>query len=236
MRDILVVGGVSTSGKGIYVLDSNDETMPERDYEPVSVPGKSGDLHFSNNRYLNKEITYKCVCMGNAKQTVPAICSELLAQSGYVRIEDTLNPEYYKIGEFRGGTVPEFASCKDAARFDLLFDCKPQKWLKSGENEVSVASGGTLTNPTFYPAYPLLEITGSGAIGIGSRTLTITNNPGTLIFDCDIGDAYSKTAHANYNQYVTQDKAEKYTLESGDTGITLASGMTLKITPRWWFL
>lgn len=236
MIEILTVGGISTADYGVYVLSVNDEDMPDRDYEIVSVPGKSGDVHFDNGRYMNKEIVYKCACMKDAKNQVPALCAAIIAKSGYLRIEDSINSDYYKMGEYAGKTVPNFGTFKRAARFDLAFDCKPQKWLKIGEKQITVGSTDKIINPTGFPAYPLLEVTGNGVIGIGGRTLTVANNPGVLMFDCEIGDAYSKTAHANYNQYIQQDTEERYSLAPGDNNITVASGMTLKLTPRWWFI
>lgn len=237
MIEILTVGGISTADYGVYVLSVNDEDMPERDYEIVSVPGKSGDVHFDNGRYKNKQIIYKCACMKDAKNQVPALCSAIIAKTGYLRIEDSINSEYYKMGEYAGGTAPQYKTYKRAAKFDLTFDCKPQKWLKIGERQVTVGATDTLINPTRFPAFPLLEITGNGVIGIGGRALTVANNPGVLMFDCEIGDAYSKSAHANYNQYIQQDDStERYSLAPGDNNITVASGMTLKVTPRWWFI
>lgn len=234
-RYILTVGGISSLDYNIYVLDSDDENSTSRERDTVQVPGRNGDLHFDSGRYANITRTYKCVCMENPKQNVSAFVSALLSQTGYQRIEDTLNEEYYKLGDFVGNVSPVFAKTKDAARFDLSFDCKPQKWLKIGERQITLSTGSnTIINPTYYDAYPLLEVTGNGNIGIGSNTVTITGNTETIILDLDLGDAYSKTAHANRNSLVSW--TAKPSVKSGQSGITVASGMTAKITPRWWTL
>ena len=232
---ILTVGGITSLDYNIFVLDSDDENSTSREYETVQVPGKTGDLHFDNGRYSNITRTYKCVCMDNPRKNIPAFVSAILTLKGYQRIEDTLNDEYYKMGEFTGNVTPAFTKTKDAARFDISFDCKPQKWLKIGEIQRTLSTGSnTIINPTYYDAYPLLEITGNGNIGIGSNTITITGSTDTIILDLDLGDAYSKTAHANRNSLVSW--TAKPSVKSGQSGITVASGMTAKITPRWWTL
>jgi len=65
----------------------------------------------------------------------------------------------------------------------------PQRWLKSGETAVSVASGGTITNPTLFESHPLLQVWGYGDIGINDDTVTID--------DAVIGDVLLSNG-ANY--------------------------------------
>lgn len=231
---ILTVGGVSSLDYGIYVLDSNDENSATRDYESVQVDGRSGNLHFDNGRWENIDRIYKCVCMANAKQSVPAFVSAILSSPGYKRLEDTLHDEYYKVGALKGDVSPEFARTKDAAKFDLVFDCKPQKYLKIGETTLTLSSTNKIVNPTYFSAEPVLEITGNGQIAIGGETITITGSTETIILDLELGDCYSKASHANKNNCVTWTK--KPALASGVNNISVASGMTVLMTPRWWHL
>jgi hypothetical protein len=71
MSDTLTVGSYTLPG--IIVLDCNDDDAPEPDYEAISVPGRSGDLHIWNERWKNKLITYHCMCRANARTAVPAL-------------------------------------------------------------------------------------------------------------------------------------------------------------------
>ena len=231
---ILTVGDVSSLDYGIYVLDSNDEDSTTRDYESVHVDGRSGDLHIDNGRYENVDRTYMCVCMADAKRNIPAFVSAILAKTGYKRLEDTLHEEYYKIGVLKGDVSPKFAKLKDAARFDLTFDCKPQKYLKIGEEQLTLSRTNEIINPTYFDAMPVLEITGNGQIGMGSNTITISGNTETIILDLELGDCYSKASHANRNSCVTW--TAKPMLKSGVNNITVASGMPVRMTPRWWHL
>jgi len=231
---ILTVGGISSLDYGIYVLDSNDEDSTTRDYESVQVDGRSGDLHFDNGRWANVDRTYKCVCMENARQNIPAFVAAIMSNPGYKRLEDTLHYDYYKIGALKGEVVPKFSRMKDAARFDITFDCKPQKYLKIGERQITLSGTNTIMNPTYFDSSPALEITGNGQIGIGGETITIAGSTETIILDLELGDCYSKASHANKNSCVTW--TDKPVLKSGINNITVASGLTVLMTPRWWHL
>lgn len=234
----LVYGGVSSAQYGIYIADVNDDDMPSRDYSAISVPGRSRDIHFDNGRYANIDRTYKCAAYSmegqRADERASAYIAKLMRLSGYQRIEDTLHPEYYKLGEFKGGTKPELAMDKNAASFDLAFDCDARKYLKAGEREMAFSSGTQMImNPETEPASPLLIITGTGYIQIGSRRITVSTNPGTMVIDCELGDAYAQDTHVNYNSYISLNSGDFPILESGANNITVSGLSSCKITPRW---
>lgn len=60
--------------------------------------------------------------------------------------------------------------------FDVTFDCKPQRWLTSGETAVAVTSGGTITNPTLFDAEPLLAVEGYGEVKFNNRSIVDIEN------------------------------------------------------------
>ena len=234
----LIYGGIRSSTYGIYVLDVNDEDIPQRDYTAYSVPGRSRDIHFDNGRYMNIDRTYKCAVtaenMMRAQDVISAFIGRMMRLKGYQRIEDDLHPEYFKLGEFKGNPEIRFAKGKNAARFDLTFDCDARKYLKSGERDITLASGTqTLINPETEPASPLLVITGTGYIQIGSRRITVASNPGTMVIDCELRDAYSQALHENYNSRISLNTSEFPELESGTNSITVSGLSSCKITPRW---
>ena len=127
--ETLTFNGILSSDFGIYVIGNNDATAPEFDYESIAVPGATRDIHDSNRRLKNKDVIYHCVCFNNADTAIPGFISALMASNMYKRIEDTIHPEYYKIGTFYGGTQPQFRGSKEVATFDLAFDCDPRKFL-----------------------------------------------------------------------------------------------------------
>lgn len=254
MSDTLTVGSVTMNGTTMFVLDCNDDDAPEPDYEAISVPGRNGDLHFWNGRWKNKLITYHCVCTDNARTAVPALLTQLLAQYGYQRITDTLHTDYYKMGEYVGATIPVYSDGGKTARFDLTFDCKPQKWLLSGETEIEITST-TATSPTRvhspagynYPALPLLKITGYGLCRLMSPSYSVTissdagvaiTSPNPIIHDCAINRTHSVNGRVSYDQYATVSIADAWADNPGFSGFSAyhASTATLKVVPRWWKL
>ena len=122
------VNGVLSSDYGIYVLRTNDEDFPERDYESVEIPNCTGNLIFDNGRWKNKNVIYNCVCLDSPSRNIPRFIGVFTKAGTNVRIEDTIHPDYMKLGKFKGGTTPKFKPYKTAATFDLVFDCDPRKW------------------------------------------------------------------------------------------------------------
>lgn len=256
MNDTLTVGSVTLSGN-LVVLDCNDDDAPEPDYEAISVPGRTGDLHIWNERWKNKLITYHCACTANARTAVPALLTQLLAQYGYQRITDTLHTDYYKMGEYVGATTPIYSDGGQTARFDLTFDCKPQKWLTSGEAEITVTAATTITNPTPFPSYPLLKLNGRGSVTLKhvnsspdvSYTIKSTcavYSGATFSFDCDLMDGWM-TAYPtiNENGYITlTGTSGRACLQgNGDTRISFSTADVTSpvitkviVTPRWYKL
>lgn len=257
MSDTLTVGSVTMNGTTMFVLDCNDDDAPEPDYEAISVPGRSGDLHIWNERWKNKMITYRCVCTANARTAVPAFLTQLLAQYGYRRITDTLHTDYYKMGEYVGATNPVYSDGGQVARFDLTFDCKPQKWLISGETEITITSSTAITNPTPFPAYPLLKLNGRGAVTLNHvnsspavsytiKSIRAVYSGATFSFDCDLMDGWP-TAYPtiNDNGYITlTGTSGRACLQgNGNTQISFSTAdvtspvMTkVIVTPRWYKL
>lgn len=236
---ILDVGGIRSNDYSIYVLDVNDTDMPTRDYQSYSVPGRSRDIHYDNGRYENIERVYKCFVKDDmiyhAEYLINGFLARLMSLKGYQRIEDTLHPEYVKYGEFKGNMTPSWARMKNAARFDLAFDCDSRKYLRSGEDEQNLGTGTkTIWNPGTEESYPLFTVTGNGYIEIASRRITVANNTDTLIFDCEIGDAYSSIGHSNLNSKITINGAGEIPyLAPGSNSVKVNSFTSCTMIPRW---
>jgi len=239
-NDVLVVGDVSSADYGIYVLDVNDADMPRRDYTTVSVPGRNRDLHYDNGRYDNIDRVYKCFAVsmpmfGNTDDSISAFVGRIMRLKGYQRIECGLHSDFYVKGECRGEMQPVFSDGRGTAQFDLTFDCDSRKYLISGEQEITLTTGNqTITNPGTQDSYPLFVLTGNGSIDLyGEHAITVSGNPGTLVIDCELMDAYEQMAHTNYNQYVTFSDYDLFTLPPGSNAIQVTGFTSRKLIPRW---
>ena len=175
-----IFDGENSRTYGVYVTDVEVFGAPVRNVEMISIPGRNGSFALDKGSYENIQVTYKCA-MGCESQAdfnagISAFRNMLASRTGYKRLEDEINTSEYRMACFRGGiSVPTLN--KETATFDVVFDCKPQRYLKSGETAVSVASGGTISNPTLYDAHPMLQVWGYGGLAINGEPLAINSVP-----------------------------------------------------------
>lgn len=171
-----IFGNVDSRDYGIIVSNDNGFESPERDVEEIEIPGRNGTLLIDNGRFKNQTLTYNCILRSDFSDQMDAFRAALCAQFGYQRIEDSFHPDVYRMGRIKGEITPKAGSQYQNGYFDVNFDVKPQKFLLTGETAVTVASGGVITNPTAYPAKPLLEVKGYGEIDINGAAVKISNS------------------------------------------------------------
>lgn len=172
--------GISARQYGVYVTDVNVFDSAQRQVEYITIPGRNGQFALDHGRFENVTVVYSCA-MGADSDTdfadaISDFRNALASAKGYKRLEDEMNPNEYRMAVFSAGiTAPTLN--QRTATFDVEFNCKPQRYLASGETAVSVASGGTISNPTLFDASPLIECGGTGTIDIDGQTITLTNDP-----------------------------------------------------------
>lgn len=176
-------GDISSKAYGVYITQEAAYDAPERDTEVVEIAGRNGAYILDKGRFKNITVSYKCGIAldseGDFESAIRAFRNALSAQAGkYVRLEDEYNPNEYRQAAFLGGIDVKMED-RRAGEFTVSFDAKPQRFLKSGENSISIGTSQTVMNPTLYDAHPLLSFTasGSGTININSDTIAVTNQP-----------------------------------------------------------
>lgn len=175
--------GEDSKDYGVYISGEAVFNAPERAVDMVEIPGRSGAYALDLGRFENIEVKYPAGIAADNETDfasgISALRNFLASRRGYCRLEDEYNPDEYRLAVYKSGLEVTPAQLK-AGEFEIVFDCMPQRFLKSGETAVSVASGGTITNPTMYDASPLLKITGYGDFGInGVKDMSI-QSPGTI--------------------------------------------------------
>lgn len=173
-----IFDGENSRDYGVYVTDVEVFGTPVRSVEMVQIPGRNGAFALDKGSWENIEVTYKCAigCETPAdfKAGISAFRNMLASRIGYKRLEDEINADEYRMALYKGGmSVPTIN--KETATFDVVFECQPQRYLKSGETAVSVSSGDTISNPTLYDASPLLEFraAAAGDISINDDVINI---------------------------------------------------------------
>ena len=193
---------------GVYITGEAVYNAPERAVEMISIPGRNGSFALDQGRFENIEVTYPAGIFAETEadfaQAVSDFRNFLCSKKGYCRLTDEYNPSEYRMAVYKSGLEVDPAQLR-AGEFNITFDCKPQRWLTSGETATAVASGGTLTNPTLFESSPLLEVEGYGDIDfngysvhldsgmIGDITLASDKNMSAIIDESlmNIGDTFT---------------------------------------------
>lgn len=168
--------GESSADYGVYLTGEGVFNAPQRAVEVVSIPGRNGAIAIDQGRFENIEVTYRAgmydVNESNFADKVSALRNWLCSKVGYCRLEDEYNPGEYRMALYTSGIEVEH-DMLIAGEFEISFECKPQRWLVSGETAVAVTSGGTLTNPTRFDSEPLLAVKGYGVIGFNGYSINL---------------------------------------------------------------
>lgn len=213
-------------------------SRPAKKYEVVSVPGRNGDLFFDQNAYDNYIQPYEVYIRGEKNglhYSAHGVAEWLYLPKGYQRLEDDYDLSTYRLAYYVGPLNIE-GVLNTYGRATLEFNCKPQRFLKSGETALpTFTSAGTLINPTGFPAKPLITITGSGsgALTIGAYSVGVSALSGSLTLDCEMQNAYTGTLNKNS----TISAPAFPSLDAGISSVGFTGGITsVSIIPRWWRL
>ena len=173
-------GDVSSKDYGVYITQEAAYNAPDRDVEVVEIAGRNGAYILDKGRFRNITVSYKCGIALDDEQSfesaIRTFRNALSSKAGkYVRLEDEYNPNEYRQAAFLGGIEVDMAD-RRAGEFTVSFDAMPQRFLKSGETAVTVASGGTLNNPTLFESHPLIsaDIDDAATLTIGDKTIAYT--------------------------------------------------------------
>lgn len=171
---------INSKNYGVYITGEAVYNAPERDAEAITVPGRNGAFILDRGRFENITVTYPAGLFGddqtNFASGIRDFRNAIASRVGYCRLEDEYNTDEYRQAVYKSGLDVSPASMNRAGRFDITFDCKPQRFLKSGETESSIANNGKVNNPTLFDARPLLKFNSTGAdgtINLGTQSITV---------------------------------------------------------------
>lgn len=176
----LTFDGEDSRDYGVYITGQAVFNAPEREVEMISIPGRNGQFALDKGRFENIEVTYPAGIFANTEaefaEAVSNFRNLLCSKRGYVRLQDEYHPDEYRMAIYKSGLELENVALK-AGEFEITFDCKPQRYLTSGETVLTVTNGGTVTNPTLFDASPLLQLSGYGKIAINGNQMSVNSGP-----------------------------------------------------------
>ena len=237
MMHFLTFAGKSSLDFGLRISGESTYNSPRRKFEEVTVAGRNGTLLLDENAFENISVEYPAYTVDDMPQRVRDFENYMNSFSGYQRLEDTYAPDVYRLAQYKGGLeVKSKGYMNRQGQFNIVFNCKPQRFLKSGEVPQTFTANGNFYNRSNFPSLPLLRIYGSGAgtVGIGSYTITISQIDEYVDIDCELMDAYKGGTNCNANVSFNADEIK---ILSGTNGITFTGNITSVIlTPRTFIL
>lgn len=209
----LMFDDISSWTYGFYIDGQATFDAPARRGETVTVPGRNGTLFLDENTFENITVEYKCFFAADKEENFQAqlagFRAALMSKRGYLRLADTYHPEEFRLATYKAGLEVDPIMYNRAGGFKLQFDCRPHRYLLSGEEEYT--NPFTINNPTLFPSSPLLMIYGYGYLMINDKTITVEDKTiGRLIL---LGGKENSGAEAlsssfTTDAYNTGDRAE----------------------------
>lgn len=237
MMHYFTFAGKNSNEFGIRISGEATYNAPERKYTEETVAGRNGTLIFDEGSFKNISVKYPAFVITNMPQRVRDFRNYMCSFAGYQRLEDTYDHETYRLGQYAGGLeVKSSGYMNRQGEFEIEFNCKPQRFLKSGEMPIEYTANGVLYNPTRFDAQPFIRVngTGAGTVGIGSYLITISAIDEYVDIDCELMDAYKGTTNCNAN---VSFNADDFKIGAGNNGVTFTGNITsVEITPRFYII
>lgn len=232
MMNFFVYDGKNSQDLGLLISGEKTYNSPSRDVTTVSIPGRSGDLIIDNGRYNNIEISYTVSFRKDVPEKTRALKAWLLSNAGYRRLDDTYQPEYFRLAAISNATAFEI-SINRYGTAELIFNCNPFLFSKGGEQTVSIpASGGRIYNPEYFESRPIITVygNGNGVLSVNNINYNLSDIDGYVTINSDVGLVYKGTENKNS----TVNFIEFPTLQVGENIIDWTGGITkVEIIPRW---
>lgn len=230
--------GRNAQDLGIIVEELPSYYYAERAFNHKQVNGKNGDVILDTGRYENVKKVYKVACYDSSRnfyESAVALSTFLhSAGSDYIRLEDSYEPSSYRMAVYEETNEIENLLGK-AGKCEITFNCMPQRFLLSGDEEITIPSSGySIYNPTAFDAKPMIRIQGTGTVTINGRSVQVTENDNDMLVDCENQNAKDLSG-ADMNYFIYCD--EFPILKPGFNTISYTETIdAVKITPRWWIL
>ena len=172
-------GGISSSQYDIYISGEALFDAPKRNTEEVTIPGRNGNFLLDKGSYENIKMTYPAFCYSKTYaefiDNITRFRNAVATKTGYQRLTDTFNYSEYRMAAFLDGIEVDPILYNSGAKFEVVFDCMPQRFLMSGESAIDITSGSTMLNPTPFDAKPLIEAEGYGELSFNGYTINVEN-------------------------------------------------------------
>lgn len=244
-RGSIIFGGGASTDYGIVISEAPTFEQPKRKTTVFNIPGRNGSVLFQQNAFDDVTRSYNIYILpvmsvdsggsesGSLAETVNAITSWLNSKTGYQVLTDNFEPDVYRLAYYSGNNNITNELTQYGAT-TLTFTARPERFLVSASEPVTVINGSTLHNPTLFTSKPLIYLEGSGIYTIKINDIGITADVDDYIYiDCERMTAY-RTSSENMNNKIG---GTFPSLVPGNNSIALVGTPTLAtVTPNYFYI
>ena len=233
-QGLIVYGGESSTDYGIVVSEAPAFDKAKKRVQVFNVPGRNGAVIYEDGSYEDTTRNYNVWVAKGREESLPeivdAMSSWLYSKSGYVRLEDSFEPDVFRLAYYNGGQEVTNRMLQ-VGETTLPFICRAERFYKDAEQEQTVSNGDSIYNPTRFASKPLIHIEGLGSVSISIQGVTMTATLTDYInIDCDSQDAYRQSAE-NMNNKIS---GTFPTIKPGTNTIATTGTITkVTIIPRY---
>lgn len=261
--------GINSLDYGFYISGDPVYNAPERAMEMVSIPGRNGALALDYGRYENIQVSYPvgvfAVDQAELADKLRRFRNELVSRFRYCKLTDTYHPDEYRIALYKSGLEAAPTAALRGAEFSITFECKPQRYLLTGEEPIEITyepdyltdhnleaiethSGakietgyqdGTFESPTLFGSRPIIKVPSAGGINLNGSVIGIGGDGSTPIYiDTDVGAIYTEDEEGrkkNAANLVSFESGLVPELVPGENSIETNID-GVELTPKWWIL
>ena len=241
-QGLIVFGGERSDDYGMVISEAPSFERARRKQTVYNVPGRTGSVVFQEDAWEDVPRQYNVFIPeaieedsgGNISGTLAERVNDfeamLNSKKGYQRLTDNFEPDVFRLAYYNGGD--SFSNEMTAyGESTLRFTCRAERFLKSGEQPITVVNSDVINNPTRFTSKPLIHIEGSGivTVTIGGKTIS-ANVTDYINIDCDSQNAY-RLATENKNSLISG--SFPLILPGANTiGIT-GTTTNVEVTPRF---
>lgn len=235
LNETFYLDGIDARSVGIQLQAPIEFSEAVPIVEAQTIPGRNGDLINYTGSYENRSASASCFCLQkDVEKALRSASRFLMTKKGYRRLETSDDPDHYWLAVVENSPRIE-QRLRMLSPFEIGFDCKPQCFVKSGENPIVFTSNGSLFNQYGHIALPFVTLYGQGAgrLTIGDCVVEVKALDGVLYLDSDTQNAYNN----NGNQNLNINAPVFPVLCDGEIPIAFSGGIErVEIIPRWWEL
>lgn len=249
MSNYFTFNGQKSSDFNMKIESYPNYTTAAKKISELEQPGANGVWVYDTGLFDRASVEYS-VYLKADRGELPALASDVAAwlqgPIGYQQLEDTYDPDYYRMAIF-AGPLDLSSWFHWYGRATLSFSCRPERWLKSGQDEqiLNGTVSGTMMNIVVdnpgMPAAPIFILQNNenayGSISAGGTTVAFSDLPaGSITFDAELMLAYeTNNPDTNLTNHISGSSVLR--IPSGQSIIRCSTSFTqVKMIPRWWKL